>query len=493
MRSGNRTLAAAVLTGLLFTAALTAPLSALATTSAPAAPAQQPIRIGLATGLTAAEVTGSSGLLVVAGGQVLLELPADQPLRVKLVGSQLVIDGLDAPQAAPVRLLPRAPGFVLYKSKPYRGEFQLVMGSLGRISLVNVLNLEDYLLGVVPKEMPPSWPAEALKAQAVSARNYTLTNLGKRQAEGFDLRDTNDDQVYGGVEAEHAATTEAVRATKGKVLTYQGKLISTYYFSSSGGHTENNEHIWTGGSPVPYLRGVPDFDNVPNSANTKGNQYFAWSYDFTPVELAQKLKVAGHDVGEVKAVTPGAPGASGRPTSWTVQGSKRQVNLTMQQMRSALGLPAPPRTIAMAGQEVVTVTAPPPPPTVTIPPVQPNPVYALGADGSMWQRQVSGSFVVSAAGVSQRADGPAVALGGGNVTIVGLKPVAKAPPPVETPPPTPTPAPAPPTATGFTVVGGGNGHGVGLSQWGAHGLALQGKSYSEILTHFYTGTKVETR
>lgn len=479
MRRGSFTLAAAVITGLLFTAALTtAPLSALATPPAvPAAPAERPIRIGLGTGLTAVDLTSSTGLVVVAGGAIVVELPAQQPAKLKLVAGKVSIDGLTTPLTPPVRLVPKAPGYVLYKNEPYRGEFEVVLGSLGRLSLVNVLNLEDYLLGVVPEEVSGGWPSEAIKAQAVAARTYALANMGRRKAEGFDLLPNSSDQAYGGMAAEVAATTAAVQATKGQVITHQGKLVATYFFSSSGGHTENNEHIWTGGSPVPYLRGVPDFDNVPE------NKRYSWTNQFTPAEFTERLKAAGYNVGTVTAVSPGDPGASGRPTKWSVQGSAGKATLTMQQMRTALNLNAAPRSITpVGGQTAAPVITPPPPPKQVA-----APVYVVGANGRLMERKVGGSYVLSAAGQSQLPDGAAIARGAGSTAEVG-KQVA-----VESPAPTPPPPPAPGPVTAYTVTGGGWGHGVGMSQWGAYGMAKQGKTYVQILTHFYTGTKVETR
>lgn len=436
------------------------------------------MRIGLGWGLTGAQVSAPVGLLVVADGAILADIPPGQAAVVKLVSGQVQVNAL-APVPGPVRLVPRevgAPNPVTFKGKPYRGEVELVVGQSGRLSVVNLVNLEEYLQGVVPNEMWHSWPAEALKAQAVAARTYAMANRSKHAKEGFDLRNTSDDQAYGGIEVERPSTNQAVQSTRGRVVTYQGKLVATYYHSSSGGHTENNEHYWTGGTPLGYLRGVPDYDDV------EGNRWYAWSYQFAPEEFAQKLKQAGYGVGTVQAITPGPAGASGRPVRWSVSGSGGQVTLTMAQMRTALGIPSGSRSIQLKSEPAVPVVAQPSPP----PPPQYAPVYVVGAGGTAAARQVAGSYVVGADGkLVQRPAGSVAALGATTATTVGRQ--------IATPAPPPTPPPSPPQPVGVEVKGGGHGHAIGLSQWGAHGMALQGKSYTEILTHFYSGTKVETR
>jgi stage II sporulation protein D len=140
----------------------------------------------------------------------------------------------------------------------YRGSLMLY-GDSG-VTAVNHLDLDKYLYGVVPVEMPASWHPEALKAQAVAARTYGLAS--DRGGAVFDVYPTTASQVYNGMDAEVASTNAAVRATRDHVVTYEGEIITTYFFSTSGGRTENVENIF-GGSAVPYLRGVKDpYDNI---------------------------------------------------------------------------------------------------------------------------------------------------------------------------------------------------------------------------------------
>jgi stage II sporulation protein D len=144
--------------------------------------------------------------------------------------------------------------FLSFNGRSYRGLFILESSRKGMV-LVNLLNLEDYLKGVVPNELSPagSGEIEALKAQAVAARTYAFKNLGEFRELGFDLWDTARSQVYRGIGSELDLSSRAVDETKGEVLLYRGTLINALYTSTCGGRTENSENVF-GGKAVPYLR-----------------------------------------------------------------------------------------------------------------------------------------------------------------------------------------------------------------------------------------------
>ena len=153
---------------------------------------------------------------------------------------------------------PKDDGFVSVKRKWYRGHFQLYNDGMG-LTVINDIPVEEYLQGVVPSEMPSSWEEEAHKAQAIAARSYALANLGKRAKYGYDLKDTPEDQAYGGASAEKVNTNQAVEDTKGIVLIYGGKIIPAYYSASAGGQTRSAGQVWT--KDVGFLRSVPSFDS----------------------------------------------------------------------------------------------------------------------------------------------------------------------------------------------------------------------------------------
>ena len=138
----------------------------------------------------------------------------------------------------------------------YRGSLQIRASALGGLSAINALDLEDYIRGVVAGEMPASWPAEALRAQAVAARTYALAT--SKAGDGFDQYADTRSQVYNGISGETPTTDAAVAATAREVVSYEGRPIVTYYFSTSGGRTEDVENSFLGAQPKPYLRSVAD-------------------------------------------------------------------------------------------------------------------------------------------------------------------------------------------------------------------------------------------
>ena len=153
---------------------------------------------------------------------------------------------------------PEPNGFVSVKRKWYRGHFKVINDGLG-LTVINDIPLEKYLQGVVPSEMPSSWEHEAHKAQAIAARSYAIANKGKRAKYGYDLKDTPEDQAYGGASAEKTNTNDAVSETAGIVLVCQGKIISAYYSASAGGRTNTGGQVWS--RDLPFLKSVPSFDD----------------------------------------------------------------------------------------------------------------------------------------------------------------------------------------------------------------------------------------
>jgi len=145
----------------------------------------------------------------------------------------------------------------------YRGKVEIFPNAQGRLTVVNTVELETYLRGVVPKEMG-AWEfpnVEALKAQAVAARTYAVANRGKRGADGFDMSDTIADQVYGGRDGEQSLTDRAVQETTGIFATYGGKPIQALFMADCGGHTTDVAQVF--GGNAPYLQAVPCYPAKP--------------------------------------------------------------------------------------------------------------------------------------------------------------------------------------------------------------------------------------
>ena len=225
-----------------------------------------------------------------------------------------------------------APTVTLAGKGTYRGSLE-VRASGSSLQAINVVEIEDYVRGVVSEESPASWPLEALKAQAVAARSYGLST-GIRGG-NFDLYDDTRSQAYGGVAAETAKTDQAVSATRLQVVLYAGRVAQTFFFSTSGGHTENNENSSLGfGQPaIPYLRGVED----PFEADA-GSPYEHWKRKFSISRMNSALHSIGLR-GKLKNIAVVQRGASPRIVRANLIGTGGTTSVNGPQLRTALGLP----------------------------------------------------------------------------------------------------------------------------------------------------------
>ncbi len=175
-----------------------------------------------------------------------LEIRTEDSEKTKIEKDRITIRTLDSSS------------YICIKQKWYKGTIHIINNN-GNMTVINDVGIEDYVRGVTPAEMPSSWNMEALKAQAIAVRSYAIANLGKHASQGFDLLDSTMDQVYNGVLAETSATNQAVEETKGLVLTYNNKIISTMYSASAGGQTKSALQAW--GNDIPYLQSVKSYDD----------------------------------------------------------------------------------------------------------------------------------------------------------------------------------------------------------------------------------------
>ena len=188
--------------------------------------------------------------------------------------------------APPLIVRPAAPGVTLaVRGQPYRGELRIQQARGGGLTVVNRLDMETYLQGVVPREIGrfDLDIYEAIKAQAVAARTYAYTYLGRRSEQGFDVYATVEDQVYGGAGAENETVNRAVRETSGEILAYNGRPITAYYHSTCAGHTAAIDEVWPN-PPVPYLVAVRDVD-ASGEAYDRVSSRFTWTERWTHDEL----------------------------------------------------------------------------------------------------------------------------------------------------------------------------------------------------------------
>lgn len=238
---------------------------------------------------------------------------------------------------------PQGEGSVYIGDRWYRGRVKLTKTNSG-LTAVNYVDLEDYLASVVGKEMYATWPPEALKAQAVAARTYALYKRQKPISTLFDMGDTTTWQVYDGVAGESASTRAAVKSTAGQVITYQGKPIEAVFHASSGGHTENSEDVWS--SPVPYLRGVQDFDQTA--------PVYQWTTRLSAAQL--KAKIPG--IGNIRAMKPLKTTPHGRISAMQVVGDSGSRTLSGNQLRKALKLKSSLFAIAPLFEPIASANKP---------------------------------------------------------------------------------------------------------------------------------------
>ena len=277
----------------------------------------QRIRVLLAEGVAKATVGSAAPWQVVDGDGTKLRLPAGSlvvPASLRLEGRRLVSPLTFRPGRSPVEAGPLA----------YRGT--LVIDSTGRkLDLVNLVPLESYLDGVVGEEMPATWPAAALQAQAIAARSYALAQVADAVTERpFDLYDDWRSQAYGGIAAETPAVTAAVAATAGEIVLYGGRVATTYFSSSTGGETASAAEGT--GTAVPYLVSVADpYDTLSPD------------HDWGP--LLFSAASAGKELGlDGPLLDLQVPPGSGHVPSVTAVGPGGQVTLTGEQVQSDLGL-----------------------------------------------------------------------------------------------------------------------------------------------------------
>lgn len=356
--------------------------------------------------------------------------------------------------------------------KQYRGCLRFAVNGTV-MTAVNVVDLEEYLYGVIPAEMPASYGEEALKAQTLAARTYAMTKLNAHKSSGYELCDTINCQVYKGYSGENSKTNAIVDETEGEIICYNGTPIEAVFSASTGGYTENSENVWN--SVVPYLRAVPEVGEYGNNT---------WTKTLTLSQLDSLLSAKGENIGSAQDIVITKISTGGRVQEMKIVGTSGSVTLTKENIRTyfsgACGsLPSKMFTINGKGG---------------------NP----SSGSRSVQRQATkssstGSLTSSAAanGITAKTEGTLSAMNGKNLKLDGLSVSEN----------TNSNQNTPVISTGdyqiydvnistvengtFVFEGSGNGHGVGLSQNGAQGMAQQGYSYEEIIKHYYTGVTIE--
>lgn len=380
------------------------------------------VRVGLATASTRLLVAGSTPwTLVTLGGATVASGARGDRMQISRLGAgplEVFREGELAPlwSGSPgetLRLVPSDRGLSGWSGRWYRGSFRIHASNREGLSLVNEVELESYLRGVLPSEIgnPPAAEYEAVKAQAVAARSYTLSYIGRRAELGFDLWATTEDQVYEGTKRENEQSDRALHETRGEVALADGLPLRALYSSTCGGRTSNVEDVW----PWPwtsYLRSVRDAGNDDSSYCARSGHY-RWMESWSVAEFLDLLRTYA----PVEGASPAL-----------LSGSLLDARI---RSRSRCGRVAELVVETTAGETV------------------------LRGDRVRWVlRRPGGKAILRSSflkiGVTRDAEG---------------------------------------RPERVVVSGAGNGHGIGLCQTGALGMARAGKGYREILRHYYKGAE----
>ena len=332
--------------------------------------------------------------------------------------------------------------FISYNGKEYRGYLMVYRFSGSDLTVVNVVDFEEYLYGVVPREMSGSHPLEALKAQAVAARSYAYKSLGKYSKWNFDVTNTTSDQAYGGVAVEHANSTKAVDKTKGEFVTYDGKIVSTPFFSTSGGYTESAENVWT--SKIPYLVAVED------EYQSKDTTYANWTVEYTKEEIEEILEKKGVDIGELERVVINEKSDSGSVLELEFIGEDDSYIVTKEKARTILSLKS----------QVYDITTG-------------SSMYTISEDGEVKACTENKLKAMSSTSKKSKSISSSIK----KIYLQGSEEKYK--------------FDRTASSSDYTINGKGWGHSVGMSQAGAIGMAEEGFDYEEILEWYYSGAEVE--
>lgn len=328
----------------------------------------------------------------------------------------------------------------------YRDEIEIIKSPSGnnKLSAVNVLHLEDYLKGVVPNELPVQFGLEALKAQAIAARNYAIKPRVKTYSQ-FDLCDSVQCQVYFGYNTEHPLSNKAIEDTKGLVSLYNGEVILALYSSTAGGHTESYENAFSEpgngafpANPLPYLKGKPDMEGIPRLDNEDTVREF---YKSNPDSFDTESKYYRWK------------------KSWTREQLEFILNKNLNKYRySTLICPKFQKNEDIGTLKMIEV-------------------LSRGVSGKAMSVQITagnGTWIIKKEGTIRKIfeeDGKMLL--SANIIIDNIYDKKG-------------------NLVNVEIFGAGAGHGVGMSQWGAGTMAKSGCTFDKILQHYYDNTSIGT-
>ena len=337
-------------------------------------------------------------------------------------------------------------GIIYVDNIPYRGGILCKVNANGKINLINWLKTDEYLYGVVHMEMSQANPIEALKAQAVAARNFLCVSRNRHIADGFEVCTTTHCQVYGGYNKEYPSTNQSVDETSGQLIYFNGTPINAYYHKNSGGFTQNSQEVW--GGKLDYLSSVKDIYSPD----------YNWSYYISKNDFETKLKNYGiSNIGTIQNVRINALNSTGYVSELIVNGSDGSSILKKENIRAVLGF----TNIKSLNFNLNS---------------QPFSFFTMGVDkNNLYNLKDSNVMIANEYQSSQSVSTQNLYVINGSNQITKL-----------------TSSTIDDTSNTDTIAfsGKGYGHGVGLSQDGAIQMAKKGFNYVDILKFYYSGVEV---
>ena len=406
-------------------------------------------------------------------------------VNVTRTGSAEILFQFDGGDALTLGVMPDVTGAdavrTWFKGYRYYGGFRYERIGGGDLTVVNIVDLETYIKGVVPYEMSSSWPLEALKVQAVCARSYAYINIhsGKHTSYHFDVCNTTDCQAYYGAGTNSSSyqaterTDQAVDETAGEYAWYDGQVIEAFYSSSHGGASESVYNVWgTSLERYPYLCGVED----PYEADMASkNSYSSWTVSYTSSELAQRLENYGYDA---------SSGIESLTLTYSDLGNVIQVRVNYRDggsdtirpssMRSVFGISSIRFTVngqaASSGSGTTSSSGGGLTANGSTSLDSQGTYTVISGSGSLSQAGLDGLYAISGSGSITPAEDAASGGGSGTDTPTGTQVTV--------------------SGSSYSFQGSGNGHQLGLSQYGAWAMAERGFTYDEIIEFYYPGTYV---
>ena len=382
------------------------------------------------------------------GWELERRVPNGTCYTVVITGTDHILYQFDMLGEYPLGILPMSEQ-TWFKGYKYYGGFEYNRVSGNNINVINVVGLTDYVKGVIPYEVSPSWPIESQKAQALCAKSYTVNNLNKHRAKGFDLCNTTDCQVYYGTNNATEVSDEAVASVDGLFVIYDGKICQTYYHASSGGYTEDVGNIW--GKDIPYLKAVEDIyleSTRPFSftANLSQISWILQTKGYVTKDVTDVYVSKYSDVGNVLALTVELE--DGTTKTFTGDRARTALNsptlgFTVGSHRYTINGNTSERTVNINGKQVEL-----------------DGLYVQG-DGRKAEKIDLEDGVVA-------------------LTAAGLADITITEPQQQTH-----------KKGEYTIAGTGSGHNIGLSQEGAKSMAKAGFNCEEIIEFYFTGAEVD--